>query len=226
MQASHRIKAARIVPLREEEINGFLSWLLNADSERPATLNESFQYAVLQCTDSLVWGVFEANVWHWASEADRDTRTHAGVRPPSRKTLLEARVFGQGAKVPEVLIWRMDYDTERFAGRLLGDLDKPLPEDSPYRPLTREASFLPPEHHAKKPSSANPQHLVADTAKTVVNLGDGRFVQRTMPDGRITVTPPGRAVTLLDYPEEDEVTGILRVAATRFVNITEISEAA
>jgi hypothetical protein len=229
--ASHRIKAAEITLLDEAEITGFLNWLLTPDTACPESLQQSFRYAVLQCTDSLVWGVFEADAWHWASDADVDRPASAdgapaqvGVRKPSLKTLLEARVFGQDATVPEVLIWRTDFDTVQFAGRLLGDTVEPLAADSPYRPLPREAAFLPTELDTHRPSRANRQRPDPNTAKLFVELDGGRFARRTTLDGRITVTPPGWAVALRDYPEEDEATGILRIALTRFVGLVPIAE--
>jgi hypothetical protein len=229
--ANHRIKAAQITLLNETELTGFLNWLLTPDSACPESLQQNFRYAVLQCTDSLVWGVFEAGTWHWASEADVDrpasadgTPAQTGVREPSLKTLLEARVFGQGATVPEVLIWRTDFDTVQFAGRLLGDAAEPLAADSLYRPLSREAAFLPTGPDTDKPSRANRQRPDPNAAKLFVELDGGRFAHRTTLDGRITVTPPGRAIALLDYLEEDEATGILRIALTRFVGVVPIAK--
>jgi len=92
---------------------------------------ESFRYAVLQCTDTFVWGISGAAGWLWSSDADTE------LRHPRLETLLEARIFGPEA---EILAWRSSPASATFAGRLA--VDDNAPAEAWLAPLDREAAFV------------------------------------------------------------------------------------
>lgn len=91
---------------------------------------DSLHYAVLQCTDTFVWGVPDGAGWLWSNDAD------PALRPPRLETLLEARLFGPDA---EILAWRDASTSREFAARLAVDAE--VPEDVVLAPLDREAAF-------------------------------------------------------------------------------------
>lgn len=176
-----RLLGAKLTPVD----NGIrcVNWLLE---NRPQPLRGEYKYAVLQCTDSLVWGVYFDRRWLRADRVDAD------IRPPRISSLLEARIFGCDH---EILIWRTgDFNSIAFAGRVLADA-KRLPEPLD-RPMLRESRFL-----------GAPMKL------------SRHFVKRRTQSGQIVVTPIGRSVLIKEYLAVCPETGVLRIAATRFVEI-------
>lgn len=111
------------------------------------------------------------------------------VRPPRLVALQEIRLFGPDA---EALVWRTD---SGFAGRFLKDT--PEAADAQVAPLERFARF---EGRAER--TAHPA-----------------FVRRRSGSGRVTVTPLGGGVRVKEYLEQCPQTGVLRIAATRFVEV-------
>lgn len=103
-----RVEGADIKSI--ENTDDVLSWLLEGGVY---TAGDEQYYAVLQCCDSLVWGLCKDGGWMWASEV------FPAVRAPRRVTLMEARIF---CTQQEILLWRTgEFDDELFTGRILKD---------------------------------------------------------------------------------------------------------
>ncbi|GEM_PF-3518159 len=184
-----------------------LAWLWGGAKPTSETVPDTFDYGVLQCTDSFVWGICTDGVWRWSSSVEPHTPQSPGVIAPQTHTLLEARLFGTEA---ELLLWRSgNFADETFCGRILRDASA----DETVAPLTAWTAFSPPTDQPKHPRKEK-QRLAA----YVETLADG-FVRRTQTNGCITVTPAGSYIRLKHYLEEDTTTGVLRIAATRFVSI-------
>ncbi|NLH98670.1 MAG: hypothetical protein GX446_04155 [Chthonomonadales bacterium] len=113
------------------------------------------------------------------------------VRKPEVPALCEMRLFG---KTAEALIWRRP---SGLTGRLLRDSAVSISPD--HAPIDQVAPFC----------SANDPQATED-------LGDG-FVIRTLPNGRAIVAPAGANLLVRQYLSED--LGLLRIAATRFVEV-------
>lgn len=177
-----RLLGAECLPLKD--VAEWADWLIEGASQ-PQSVPSDLRFAVLQCWDALVWGIWDGTAWAWASGIKG-----SGVRAPRVAALTEARVFGPSA---EILLWRVE---DNFLGRRLADASAPLafPE---HKPLTRLASFEGSEER----------------------LDDMRFVRRVEDNGRTTITPPGKALKICEYLEEDPEISILRIAATRFVTL-------
>ena len=189
------------------DIPAVLAWLWGETTTAPESLAYPFAYAVLQCTDSLVWGIFADGRWHWSSSVEPQTAQKPGAIAPTTRTLLEARLFGKDA---ELLLWRTaDFDAETFHGRILSDGKW----TEGVKPLDVEMSFSPAEDQPKHPRT---KKIIKGA--TVKPLGEG-FVRRTQTNGCITVTPKNSWVQLRHYLAEDSTTGVLRIAATRFVSL-------
>jgi hypothetical protein len=148
-------------------------------------------FAVLQCTDTFVWGIPASGEneigWVWSSDAD------SALRPPCLENLLEARVFGPDA---EVLVWRGDSGSMDFVGRLATDGD--ISEDKLLAPLDRMAAFTGHCH-------------------TIPGLA---FQRWTTDGGKVTVTPLGSHLRIREYLCTCDNTGVVRIAMTRFLEIS------
>ena len=195
------IHGAQFAPV--DDWDAILAWLFATEAETVSKERAAkYDYAMLQCTDSFVWGVCKAGVWQWGSEpVDPD------VRAPSRQTLLEARVFGKDG---ELLLWRNgDFDANTFAGRLLTDTTA----NAETPTLTTYLEFAPARKHQRDRRTGKP------TRGMMVERLNDEFMRRELPNGCITVTPHGERVELRHYLGENPQTGVLRIAATRFVAI-------
>jgi hypothetical protein len=159
-------------------------WLLDA-GPAPAGVDASWQCALVQCTDTLVWGVLRAGHWRFSSDADRE------LRRPRLDRLLEARVFGRGS---EALLWRTE---GRLSGRLLAD---GAGQEPAVQPRDRRFWFD-----------------CEDRGPT--DLGDPDFVAYRTPAGRRVVGPCGSGILVRDHFVESVETGLVRLAATRFVEV-------
>lgn len=189
-----------IVVHTQEDATLLARYLLSESVENaPAHLPPGLRWAVLQATDTLVWAVWvpapggTGGRFHWATE-----RAEAGpvqARAPRFETLVEVRAFGREA---ELLLWMGESGLQ---GRTLRNADAMAPEPESV-PLVRRAYFLPTKQ---------------DASGQVEETSDPLFLRRTTGAGHITVTPRGAGVEMLDYLEECETTGCLRVAVTRFV---------
>jgi hypothetical protein len=187
--ATTELLGATVRTLDSDAAAAILAWLFDSNAGAPFADAEAarFEYALLQCADTLVWGVYEAGNWTWADE-----QPDSEVRQRRWEALQEARIFGP---TMDILIWSAGGG---FRGRLLtGAANSPGRES-----LRRFAAW----DQADDP----------DWAEGTV--GDA-FCWRRTTGGRVTVTPRGTGVELLDYLSEDEETGVLRVAATRFVTV-------
>jgi hypothetical protein len=198
-----RLFGAEPMPLTPEVSYALVQWLLGKTPSCPVP-GFAPEWTVLQCCDTFVWGLRAGEQWVWASEAE-----HA-IRAPGVETLLEARIFGPEV---EALVCRVGNE---WKGRLLRDADGGE-EEAELKPLDRSAPFLPSIHH--EADEVAPGRKQPNRAKKVEPLGATGFVRRTLPDGRVTVTPAGKAVLLRDYLAEADDTGIVRIAATRFVKV-------
>lgn len=144
--------------------------------------------AVAQCADTFAWAARKHECWFWAS----DPAIGADVRPPSRESLLELRAFGPNR---EILLWT-DRPGGTLRGRTIADVPATRPE---HAPIDRRMRF---DQRESGPET----------------LGPGApFVLRRSTGGRITVTPPGDVLVMRNYLAESPHTGLLRIAASRFV---------
>jgi len=87
----------------------------------------AFSYALLQCDDTLVWGIAADNTWTWGHEADHE------LRQPRLDRVLEARLFSPDG---EILLWRVQ---DGIYGRYLTDSNSPV--DSALQPLEAHLIF-------------------------------------------------------------------------------------
>lgn len=187
----------------------WIEWLLNDSAQTSQDIFTGLYWAILQCTDSLVWGLYDGQRWVWSSDADRN------IHSPERYTLLEGRVFGLER---EVLIWRKEpLFREQFQGRILCD-DSNAALLSVRCPLITTLYFEPP---IDKPIEEDPEgNWKPNPLKRARPIPlDLRFWKREMPGGNITVTPKGTGVEVKQYLQEDAQTGALRVVACRAVRI-------
>jgi hypothetical protein len=107
----------------------YIAWMLTPSSPLPSGLPQRKYHAVLQCSDSLVWGIGDENGWQWASDADK------AIRAPCCKNLLEARIFREDM---EILIWRDEpFSSAQFRGRIAQESAC----SDEYRPLERFYCF-------------------------------------------------------------------------------------
>lgn len=115
----------------------------------------------------------------------------SAIEAPDPGTLRELRLFGPAA---DVLIWR---SADALKGRVLRDAREEALE-----------SCEPVDHFAGFETGGDPAASVPS--------GKG-FVTHVMPNGRTVVAPAGKGVAVRQYLSEDQ--GVLRVAATRFVEV-------
>lgn len=177
------LHGAALTPLDGNVSKELVAWLLDGQGECPLP-DFSPQWAVLQCSDALVWGVWRDGRWVWASEADP-----VGIRKPTAATLLEARIFGPEA---EALVWRSGGG---WAGRRLAD-DPAVA--AALKPICRSLRFDGDE-----------------SDKSTLPHG---FVAHVTTGGRVVVAP-GRELKTREYLADVDNTGLLRIAATRFVEV-------
>ena len=194
MTDTKEIFGAEILPV--QQTGDYIDWLLD-NAERPLASNVSLKYAVLQCTNTCVWGILHDSVWALSSDIE-----NAGINAPTKLRLLEARIFGADA---DVLIWKT---ADGFTGRVLQQ-SASAPNEV-QKPLERHAAFQPSRDKKAPDGTANPNYLV-----TPQRFG---FARRELPGGRTTITPQGTHVIVLEYLSET-ADGVLRIAATRFVEV-------
>lgn len=113
------------------------------------------------------------------------------VRRPRLDTMLEARIFDPKS---EALMWR---NGERIVGRILSEVEV---KDADLEPATRCLRFA-----------------CRDDGPT--ELGDADFVEYRTTSGRSVIAPRGSGLRVCDHFLQDAVTGLVRVAATRFVEV-------
>jgi hypothetical protein len=194
------LHGARLVPLTADMAAALVEWMLALRGASPLQGIDA-KWAVLQCADTLVWAIRQGDAWMLANKAG------SGVRAPRAEVLSELRLFGPES---EALVWRVD---DEFAGRLLGDESV---ADELLKPVDRELAFEPPVNAAKEESA--PGQWRENRANICEPLEHG-FVRRELPNGRVTVTPAGEGILVRDYLADADASGILRVAATRFVKV-------
>ncbi|MEW6754542.1 MAG: hypothetical protein AB1505_26700 [Candidatus Latescibacterota bacterium] len=197
------LHGAALTPLAPETATAVADWVLRRRQECPLP-DGGAMWAVLQCTDSLVWAIRATDRWLLASDYC------TALRAPARETLVEARVFGPEA---EVLVWR---DGDEWLGRVLEDA--PVHEEA-LTAMDRQLVFEPPVNAAKE--EGPPGQWRPNPANICRPLEQG-FVWRELPNGRRTVTPAGEGVLVRDYLADADHTGILRVAASRFVQVLDL----
>jgi hypothetical protein len=148
---------------------------------------QEYQYAVVQSTDRFTWGKLQSESWSWGEKL-----------APEKTTILEARIFGEKT---EALIWRQGNE---FRGRILQDGAVPVEHD--IQPLKRDA------YRIFLDNSPKPYKIPKG-----IDCADG-FIVRVSSGGNITVTPDaGNVIDVCHYVSECPDTGVLRIAATRFV---------
>lgn len=167
-----------------------MEWVLGEEEACPVA-NLDPKWAVLQCFDGFVWCVWQDDIWLRADQAP-----NSFVRRPSIETLMEARLFGPTG---EALIWRVH---DRLQGRVLRTLSTGKHDPDP---LVRLRSPLP--------------RFVPFMAGSEREFTDAPFVRRQSGSGNVVVTPKGRGLKVLEHLEEDSETGILRIAATQFIDV-------
>ncbi|MCX6358316.1 MAG: hypothetical protein NT029_00775 [Armatimonadetes bacterium] len=187
----------RLTPSEAESVAG---WVIG-EGPQPSSETFSPRWALIQCSDALVWGILGDAGWVLGSSVP------GGGRRPSLDALIEMRVFGPDA---EVLIWQAD---EGIVGRLLSD--RPGCADG-AGPVTWSATFQPPDHHPVV--TLRPGKARTDTNQTVAEAADG-FVVRSSREGRTTVTPPGSCVIVVQYMQRDDETGVVRLAGARLAEV-------
>ncbi len=184
-----KIVGAHLAPI--PDTSSVLNWIFS--NEKPAIAPDNDWYAVLQCSDAYVWGIWRSEKWVWASNEC------AEVREPRKITLQEARIFSPSR---ELLVWRVgEFYDETFAGRVLTDA---VDETSDWKPIERHHEFW---------SNEN-----GNSSRSI-----GTFTERRNKGGQVVITPPGKSLLIRQYIEEDDTHASLRIAALRFVSILEES---
>lgn len=110
MSATISIHGARCLGISDAD--RYVDLLLSGlGKEGAVTIETEPQWAVIQCTDTFVWGIYFSGQWLWPYEADRR------IRRASVSTLCEARIFSPDQ---EILIWREK--GRGFRGRIAIDV--------------------------------------------------------------------------------------------------------
>lgn len=123
MSNRSQIHGAELISISDESAKHLFHWLINEEGNPIESFSP--RWAVIQCTDTLVWGVFDNDEWKLASEVD------TFIRRPCEMTFIESRIFNEDM---EVLIWR---DNAGFHGRMLKD-KQCSPE---AQPIDRKSRF-------------------------------------------------------------------------------------
>lgn len=184
-----RIAGCDIRMLTSDDCARWLSWVLKGTAA-PENIGAP-AWLLGFCEDGVTWGRFDGQ-WKLGSEVFPDL-----CPTPSSRTLLELRLFWRSG---EVLMWRTD---EGLRGRLL--VDAALPGD---------AQFLHPDDE-ERPLLGEREDERRD--------GFVRVRDRTGAEQALPIFDPSgslpRRLKIRHYFEQDELTGAVRVAASRLVEL-------
>lgn len=124
------VAGCEIVSLNEEEVKQVLDWIVG-EAPCPGKLeNQEFRWVLAYCHDGVTWGRYDdgdGGRWVLGSSVAPDKSP-----VPTRKNVLELRVFGPSA---EVLLWR---EGARLRGRLVEDLPEDVSIPDFLQPLTEK----------------------------------------------------------------------------------------
>ncbi len=123
MTNKSKLHGAELSPITSDTAEKLFAWLINKGSAPIDSFNP--KWAVIQCADTFIWGIYDSDGWKLASDIDPD------IRPPKAKTFIEARIFNENE---EALLWQ---DSKGFHGRSLKNKECA----NGVSPLDREAAF-------------------------------------------------------------------------------------
>lgn len=193
------VRGYHLEPRDASSCEAHIAWLLGDPGACMPDGAARLEWALAHCDDGVTWGRYDpgAKVWHLGSEAV------PGVSPSiQRKTLQELRFFGQ---IGEVLMWRT---ADGFRGRYLRELDR-HDTDGPLR-RTEEQRIL------------RGDRIVQTNENGFSRIADGTGAEQVVP---VVVTEgelkEGRLrVMVHHYYEMEAATGVVRIAASRLVGLT------
>lgn len=185
------IAGCRIEPLADEACRAWLAWVLG-EGPLPGEV-ASPAWLLVHGDSGVTWGVRDGSTWRLGSDAFPDLCPR-----PSAETLQELRVFWPAA---EVLLWRHG---RTVGGRLLRDVARRGDHGDPLRPDGEERLLL--------------AVRVYEEQGHFARVGDGTGAQQALPLMRPRGVPPDR-IRVRHYFSQDEKTGVVRVAASRLVEL-------
>ena len=184
------------------DCRALLSWVKGEGSYSSEAVNTCWLLA--HCDDGVVWGKRGTNQRQW----ELSSTPFPDVSPLlSEENLQQLRVFGPQQ---EVLIWRAE---DGFTGRVLADTEEVFQEDNPLRPKDESHILV-------------GDRRLAEPVGEFSLVGDGRGVRHAIPlkceekefeKGEGTLWP--LRLTVKHYMSQDEETGVVRIAASRLVEV-------
>ncbi len=193
----NRLFGCEITSLKENSCLEIVKWVKG--HERPQEMKDNFKWVLIHCTDGVIWGYYD-KVWYISSSSQAFQE-----RCPQfvEDNLVELRIFGRDT---EILIWRNE---GTIAGRLLRDVDtesidsflRPAEED---RILLGDRLLEGPRNGFSCVGTATGQEQVVPVECSHEDFEEGQWPLR---------------LKVRHYFEQDEKTGIVRVAASRLVEL-------
>lgn len=196
MNRQQQIEGGTIETLDTDACQAYLNWVI--DSVAPSKCSKDIAWLLAYCYDGVTWGCIKN---------DQSWRTSSMFFPElcpciSQSNLLEIRLFGLER---EILIWRTE---SGFSGRSM--VDKPgQKKNDPCRPDDEIRILL-------------GDQVMATTKDGFTRVRTKSGMEQAIP---LVCTDKdyaeGRMPCLLmrHYFEQDEETGVVRVAASRLVNV-------
>lgn len=192
-----------LLPLDAMTCEQYLAWLLSEHDASVLGDVGSLIWVLTHCHDGVTWGRYDITQKSWLL----GNAIAPDISPPIlRKSILELRIFGE---VGEILIWRTDTGLQ---GRVLREsASAPQSNDSAYplRPVDESRILL-------------GTHVLKQYVEGFTHVSDGTAKEQVLP---LIVTDNhlrfGNArLVIRNYYEADNMTGVVRIAATRLVKLT------
>ncbi|NTW15912.1 MAG: hypothetical protein HGA41_00405 [Syntrophaceae bacterium] len=190
-------------PLDSVACKPYLNWAINGMKDGIST--NSFSYLLAHCYDGVCWGRLNPDqTWRLSSQVLN------GFSPCiSESNILELRLFGNEQ---ELLIWRTEHG---FLGRKLFDIPEDS-QDNPCRPDDENRILLGDRLMPEEPTKEG--FTLVGTARGLLQAvplectGED-FIGRQWP----------LRLEIRHYFEQNECTGVVRVAASRLINVKNVS---
>ena len=184
--------------LTEDEGRVMLNGILGAEAPQ---IDPDLRWLLAYCHDGVVWGRREGDSWQLACEAFPEVSPR-----PQRRNLLEARLFGPQA---EILLWQAEgaFHARRMA-------TQSGPEGHPLAP--KQETYL-----------VRGDRVLAAARNGFTLVGDASGSRQAVPlrcgDDDLR-QGQGLRLEVCHYLEQDPESGVVRVAASRLVDLKMGSE--
>lgn len=190
--------------LVSEACHDHLQWVAGGTGDN--VCSTKVKWLLAHCHDGVTWGRLENHSWMFSSAA------FPNVSPIiTNANLIELRLFGEDR---EVLIWRTEGG---FSGRCLTD-DPIIDDNNPCRPDNETRILL--GDRMLSPSINGFTHV-----RTAKGLQQAVPLECMEKDFSVDNRPYGRWPLRLEvkhYFEQDNEVGIVRISASRLVNVKNI----